>query len=61
MISELVYSMTMLYVDLQDELLPQSASEYPDKRLISFVPLLYLILKLGCAARHSIRWWRAAH
>jgi hypothetical protein len=60
-IGDLLYSITISDVDLRDELLPQSASAYPDKRSISFVPLRYLILKLGCAARYSMRWCRAAH
>ena len=63
MIGDLLYSMTMPDVDLREELLPQSAaaSAYPDNRSTSFIPMLYLILKLGCAARYSMRWCRAAH
>jgi hypothetical protein len=61
MIGDLLYSMTMQAVDLREELLPQSASAYPDKRSTNFIPLRYSILKLGCAARYSMRWWRAAH
>ena len=61
MIGDLFYSMTMQDVDLREELLPQFASAYPDKRSTSFIPLRYRILSLGCAARYSIRWWRVAH
>ena len=61
MICDLLYSMTMPDVDLREELLPQSASAYPDKRSTSFIPLRNRILKLGCATRYSMRWWRAAH
>ena len=56
MIGDLLYSMTMPDVDLREELSPQSASAYPDKRSTSFIPLQYRILKLGCAARYSTRW-----
>ena len=39
MIGDLLYSMTMPDVDLRDELLPQSASAYPERRSTSFTPL----------------------
>jgi hypothetical protein len=39
MIGDLLYSITMPDVDLLDELLPQSASAYPDRRSTSFMPL----------------------
>jgi hypothetical protein len=61
MLGDFMYIMTIPDVDLRDDLLPQSALAYPDNRSISFVPLRYLILKLGCAARYSMRWCRAAH
>ncbi len=38
--NDLFYSMTMLDFDLQDDLLPQSASAYPERRSIRFTPLL---------------------
>ncbi len=38
-IGDLLYSMTMPDVDLLDEVLPQSASAYPDNRSINIVPL----------------------
>jgi hypothetical protein len=61
MINDILYSNIMQDVDLRDALLPQSASAYPDKISTSFIPLRYSILKLGRAARYSMRWWRAAH
>ena len=61
MIGDLLYSMTVPDVDLREVLLPQSAFAYPDKRSTSFIPQRYSILKLGCAARYSIRWWRTAY
>ena len=61
MIGDLLYRMTMPNVDLRDELLPQSASAYPDSMSPSFIPLRYLILKLGRPARYSMGWWSADH
>jgi hypothetical protein len=61
MIVDLFYIMTMPDVDLRDKVLPLFVSAYLVKRSISFIALQCLILKLGCAARYSMRWWRAAH
>ncbi len=39
MIGDLLYSITMQAVDLLDELLPQSATAYPDRGSTSIMPL----------------------
>ncbi len=50
-----LYSMTMPDVDLQDELLPQSESAYPDNRFVFPWLRQYVILKLGLPSKYSMR------